>query len=212
MPTHPVDELHPKRPDGEYSLSKLIGEDLALMASRETGLQISIVRPSHVLSGTKIFDQFTVSRVCNILKKSQSKPGTELYMEDGTELWHQIEDAAKNQNQPCSVCDLEGRPWYYQPNDARDIEHCIVCSLESPSAIGESFNGGSPFPFTFPEGAKLLAEITNQDLLEISLPVRWCYDHDITKAKTLIDYKPKGNLKAMMDSAIACKMGKTDYT
>ena len=47
---HPVDELHPKRPDGEYSMSKYFGEIMAERASRETGLRYAIVRPSHVLS------------------------------------------------------------------------------------------------------------------------------------------------------------------
>ena len=133
-------------------------------------------------------------------------------MSDGTELWRQVEAAAESPDQPCSVRDLDGRPWYYQPNDARDIAHCIVCALESPGAIGESFNGGSPTPFTFPEGAKLLAEITGRDPLEISLPVRWCYDHDITKARTWIGYEPQGDLEAMMASARACEAGETDYT
>ena len=149
---HPVDELHPKRPDGEYSMSKYFGEVMAERAARETGLRYSIVRPSHVLSGTKILNQFSVARVVNTLKKSQSKPGTELYMSDGTELWHDIEAKAVSPQQPCSITDEDGRPWLYQPQDARDIAHCLVCALNSGAALGESFNAGAPEPFPFPEG------------------------------------------------------------
>ena len=208
---HPVDELHPKRPDNEYSLSKYIGELMAERVSRETGLRISIVRPSHVLSGRTIFDQFTVGRVCTILKAGQVGPGTEMYMADGTELWHDIEARADSPDQPCAVRDESGRPWYYQPNDARDIAHCMVCALRSPDAVGESFNGGAPAPFTFPEGARLLVEITGRKPLEVTVPVRWMYDHDITKAKSLIGYRPKGNLETMMASAAASEAGEPDY-
>ena len=208
---HPVDELHPKRPDNEYSLSKYIGELMAERVSRETGLRISIVRPSHVLSGRTIFDQFTVGRVCTILKAGQVGPGTEMYMADGTELWHDIEARADSPDQPCAVRDESGRPWYYQPNDARDIAHCMVCALRSPDAVGESFNGGAPAPFTFPEGARLLGETTGRKPLEVTVPVRWMYDHDITKAKSLIGYRPKGNLETMMASAAASEAGEPDY-
>ena len=51
---HPVDERHPKRPIGEYSLGKLIGEEFTKMAARETGLRTAIVRPSQVQSGDAI--------------------------------------------------------------------------------------------------------------------------------------------------------------
>ena len=208
---HPVDELHPKRPDNEYSLSKYIGELMAERTSRETGLRISIVRPSHVLSGCSIFDQFTAGRVCSILKAGQVGPRTEMYMNDGTELWHEIEARAEDPDQPCAVRDEAGRPWYYQPNDARDIAHCIVCALRSPDAVGESFNGGAPAPFTFPEGARLLGDIRGREPVEVTVPVRWMYDHDITKAKTLIGYRPGGDLATMMASAAAFEAGEPDF-
>lgn len=209
---HPVDEMHPKRPDSEYSMSKYFGEIMAQRASRDTGLRYSIVRPSHVLSETKILGQFSVNRVINLLKKSQSRPGTELYMADGTELWHDIEKRAKSGDQPCSITDEEGRPWLYQPQDARDIAHCLVCALESDAALGESFNAGAPAPFPFPDGAKILAEKRGVEPLEVKVPFQYMYDHAITKAKSLIGYRPKGDLQTMMESAFECETGETDYT
>ena len=73
---HPVDELHPKRPDGEYSMSKYFGEVMAERANRETGLRYSIVRPSHVLSGTKILNQFSVNARGQFVEE---KPGKARY-------------------------------------------------------------------------------------------------------------------------------------
>ena len=209
---HPVDELHPKRPDGEYAMSKYFGEIMAERAARETGLRYSIVRPSHVLSGTKILNQFSVARVVNTLKKSQSRPGTELHMPDGTELWHDIEAQAASPNQPCSITDQDGRPWLYQPQDARDIAHCLVRALKSGAALGESFNAGAPEPFPFPEGARLIAKKRGVEPLEVQVPLRYMYDHAIGKAKRLIGYSPQGDLNTMIESAFACEEGETDYT
>ncbi len=210
---HPVDEQHPKRPDSEYSLSKLIGEEIAEMVARCTGLRTVIVRPSHVLSGTAIFKQFTVACVCSVLRKAENNPKSELYAGEGRKLWEEVEAQAEAPDQPCSVRDLDGRPWYYQPNDARDIAGCLVCALEAPGALDASFNAGAPAPFTFPEGAGMLAEITGREPLEVRLPVRWRYDHDITRAKSWIGYRPRGDLETMMASARAVAEGEyVDYT
>lgn len=209
---HPVDEDHPKRATSEYNLSKLIGEQLTELAARRTGLRTVIVRPSHVLSGEKVLDQFTVRRVVGNLKSGQANPGSELHMADGTELWHQVEAQAEDASQPCSVTDLDGRPWYYQPNDARDVAHALVCAAERPEALGESFNLGAPAPFLVPEGARLLAELSGRRLLEVKLPVRWRYDHAIGKARGWIGYRPRGDLQTMMRDAWAVKQGEfVDY-
>ncbi len=206
---HPVDENHPKRATSEYNLSKLVGEQLTELAARRTGLRTVIVRPSHVLSGERILQQFTVQRVVSVLKSGQQNQGSELYLPDGTELWPQVEAAAEDPLQPCSVTDLDGRPWYYQPNDARDVAHGLVCALERAEALGESFNLGAPEPFLFTHGARLLAELTGRPPLQIKLPVRWRYDHAIGKAKGWIGYTPKGDLETMMRSAWRCRGG--DY-
>ena len=210
---HPVDERHPKRPMGEYSLVKLIGEEFVTMTSRETGLPIAIVRPSHVRSGDAILGHFTVGAVAQLLQQGQRNPLGELYMDDGTELWHEVLAQAVNEDQPCSVRDLNGRPWQYQPNDARDIAHMLVCALEEPGAVDESFNCGAPAPFTFPEAATILAEKSGVDPLAIRLPVRYQYDHDITKGRSLINYRPQGDLRTMIESALLVRdEGYVDYT
>jgi UDP-glucose 4-epimerase len=207
---HPVDEQHPKRVTSEYNLSKIIGEQIMELTTRRTGLRTVILRPSHVLSGEKILQQFTVSRVVGNLKSGQANPASELYMADGTELWRQVEAAAEDGNQPCSVTDLDGRPWYYQPNDARDVAQALVCALERPEALDEAFNLGAPRVFPFTEGAALLAELSGRQPLQIALPVRWRYDHDIAKARSWLGYHPHGDLAPMLRSAWAYKLGEHD--
>jgi len=204
---HPVDEDHPKRATSEYNLSKLIGEQLTELAARRTGLRTVIVRPSHVLSGEKVLAQFTVQRVVGNLKSGQQNPRSELHAGAGADLWKRVAAQADGPDQPCSVTDEDGRPWYYQPNDARDVAHALVCALQRPEALGESFNLGAPAPFLSPDGGRLLAELSGRELLEIRLPVRWRYDHAIGKAKGWIGYAPRGDLGTMMRDAWDVKRG-----
>jgi nucleoside-diphosphate-sugar epimerase len=207
---HPVDELHPKRATSEYNLSKLVGEELTELAARRTGLRTVVVRPSHVLSGDRILQQFTVGRVVGVLKSGQELPGSELHQADGTELWHRVLADAEDESQPCSVRDLDGRPWYYQPNDARDVAHAIVCALRRPEALGETFNLGAPEPFLFPAGAALLGELTGRPVLDVRLPARWRYDHAIGKARGWLGFRPRGDLATMMRAAWAFARGDHD--
>ena len=209
---HPVDELHPKRPMGEYALGKLIGEEFTAMAARETGLHTTVVRPSHVQSGEGVLGRFTVGQVANLLERGQNSPLGDLYMADGTELWHDLLAEAVDESQPCSVRDLDGRPWLYQPNDARDIAHMLVCAVEEPAALGESFNCGAPAPFSYPEAAAILAERTGVEPLEVRLPVHFRYDHDNTKGRSLINFRPRGDLRTMINSALLVRNeGYVDY-
>ena len=209
---HPVDEDHPKRATSEYNLSKLIGEQLTELAAQRTGLRTVIVRPSHVLSGEKVLGQFTVARVVGNLKSGQANPKSELYAGEGADLWKSVEAQAEGPDQPCSVTDMEGRPWIYQPNDARDVAHLLVCALERPEALGETFNCGAPEPFRYPEAARLLGELSGKKPLEIKVPVRWRYDHAIGKAKGWLGYTPRGDLNTMMRDAWAVKRGEfVDY-
>lgn len=209
---HPVDELHPKRPTGEYALGKLIGEEFTEMAARLTGLRTAVVRPSHVQSGDGVLGRFTVGAVAGLLERGQNSPQSELYMADGTELWHDLLAEAVDEGQPCSVRDLEGRPWLYQPNDARDIAHMLVCAVEEPGALGESFNCGAPAPFSYPEAAAIISEHDGVEPLEVRLPVRFQYDHDNTKGRSLINFRPRGDLRTMISSALRVRdEGYVDY-
>lgn len=58
----------------------------------------------------------------------------------------------------------------------------------------------------------MLGEIRDEEPLEIRLPVRSVYDHDITKAKSLIGYQLQGDLGAMMTSALRFQAGESDFT
>ena len=101
------------------------------------------------------------------------------------------------------------RSWYYQSNYARDVAYCLLCTLEEPGAISESFNVGAPLPFTYPEVVGILADQTGRKPLEVWLPVRWQYDHDNRKAKSWINFDPKGGLQTMIALSPRVELG--DY-
>lgn len=207
----PIDENHPKRPMGTYPISKYLGEHIVNGHAQETGLQTALVRPSGICSGTAILGRWTVGSVCRIAQIGQRHPKSMLYMEDGTECWKELE-AAASPDTLCAVTDEQGRPWLQQPVDARDVAALCVCALESGAAIGEAFNASAPVPIPYPEAAAIIAEATGKDVIEWKLPVRWVFDLDNTKARSLIGFKPAWGIREMVRSALAVQNeGATDY-
>ncbi len=205
----PIDEEHPRQPRGVYPMSKNIGEEIVNAVSRETKLPAAIIRPSGIASGTSILGRWNVGFVSTILRIGQAHPESELYMADGTELWHDLEAAAISKEQPCAVTDDRGRPWLYRPVDARDVAHACVCALEAPGAVGEAFNAAAPDPIYYPEAAEIMSEVTGLPVLEWQVPVRWVFDLSITKAKTLTGYRPRWGIREMVADAVAMQKGES---
>ncbi|MHB0878403.1 MAG: NAD-dependent epimerase/dehydratase family protein [Anaerolineae bacterium] len=206
---HPVDELHPLQARGVYALSKLIGETILWGTRRETGLQAVAIRPSGILSGEAVLGRWSVGFAAGILRAGQTHPTSEMYRPDGGEPWRALE-AAADQKRPCAITDAEGRPWLYQPVDARDVAHGLICALESPAAVGEAFNVAAPAPISYVEAAEVLAERTGAEPLPWQAPVRWVYDLSIAKAKSLIGYRPRWGIREMVDGALAVRRGESD--
>jgi len=207
---NPVDEMHPLRPEGAYALSKLACEDLISGYMRQTGLLTTILRPSGIISGTAILNRWSVSFVSGILKSGQSDPRSSLYMEDGTELWRDLETSAISKDQPCAVVDKYNAPWHYQPVDARDVAHACLCAIESKTDAGLAFNVSAPEPISFPQAAEIISGITDMPVLHWQTPVLWMYDLNNIRARYAINYQPKWGIKEMIDSAVAVQKGESD--
>jgi len=206
----PVDELHPQRPMGTYPVSKQVGERIVEGVARLTGLRCSIVRPTGIVSGDGVFARFSVGMVAGVLRTGQAHPGSSLHMADGTELWHDLEDAAKDASRPCAISVEEGLPWVYQLVDARDVAHGIVCALESPAAVGEAFNLSAPAPIPMTQAAEVISRATGKALLEWKVPLRWIFMLSNVKARTLIGYRPKWGLEEMVADAALLRNGESD--
>lgn len=208
----PMDERHPLRPMGTYPLSKLLGEEIVHAHARETGLRAAIIRPSGICSGTRFLARWSVGYVCTLLRIGQRSPQSTLYMDDGAELWLALEAAAPADTL-CAVRDDLGRPWMQQPVDARDVAGGCVAALESPAAIGEAFNISAPQPIAFDRAAQVISEHTGQPIIEWQVPVRWVFDLDNTKARTLLGFRANWGLEEMVQSALAVQRGEgEDYT
>ena len=203
----PVDELHPKRPNGLYGTMKYMNEAAAEGYRHTHGLRVTMVRPAGMFAGQEILGRWTVGFAAGRIRAAAKLPESGLYHPDGVAIADSLLARAEGPDQLCAIRDESGRPWIYSPADARDVARACICALEHPAAVGEAFNATIPRPLAFPEVAAYLAAKTGAPVLEAEVPVRWIYWPDIRKAKTLIGYDPQCDLEAIFDTALADRAG-----
>ena len=206
---YPVDELHPLRPVGQYGQSKLVGEKIVWAFAQEAGLPTTVVRPSMMASGELASTMWSVGTIAGILRKGASHPESELYA-GAEESRRELQRRARSVEQPCAITDREGRPWVCRLVDARDVAAGIVRALESESAVGETLNLSGSRAVPYPEAAAIVAELSGADLLHFQAPVRWVYDLDDRKARTMLGYAPARDVREMIQGALAFRDGHAD--
>jgi nucleoside-diphosphate-sugar epimerase len=198
---HPVDEGHPKRPIGVYAIGKWVGEQIVWDMARTTGLRVAVIRPTAIVSDDKVLARWTVNFACQVLRTGQKHPRSEIYLPDAEEICRELEANAPPEAL-CDIRDSEGRPWMQQVVDARDVAQGCWRAMEETAAIGEAFNISAPRLVAFSEAVSLIAERTGQPVVQWQVPVRWVFDLDNTKAKSLIGYRPQWDIDAMVQSAL----------
>jgi UDP-glucose 4-epimerase len=198
----PVDERHPLRPVGAYGQSKLVGEKIVWACAQETGLPATVVRPSMMASGELASTMWSVGTVAGILRKGASHPESELYA-GADESRRELQRRATSAEQPCAITDREGRPWVCRLVDARDVAAGIVRALECESSVGETLNLSGARAVPYPEAAAIVAELSGAGPLHFQASVRWVYDLDDRKARTMLGYAPAWDVREMIEGALA---------
>jgi nucleoside-diphosphate-sugar epimerase len=205
----PVDERHPLRPVGAYGQSKLVGERIVWAFAQEAGLPATVVRPSMMASGEVASTMWSVGTVAGILRKGASHPESELYA-GADESRRELQRRATSAEQPCAITDREGRPWVCRLVDARDVAAGIVRALESEAAVWETLNLSGARAVPYPEAAAIVAELSGAAPLNFQASVRWVYDLDDRKARTMLGYAPAWDVRQMIEGALAFRSGHVD--
>ncbi len=162
----PVDEEHPKNPKDLYGGAKLAGEVLTQAYGRRFGIDYVIIRPSAVYGPTDMNKRVSQIFVENALK------GKELV--------------------------LEGPDTKLDFTNVKDTAHGFVLAMFSENAKNEVFNITSGDAKSLRELVAVIKEII-PDLKVIEKPFNSAMPErgtlDISKAKRLLGFEPKYNLK-----------------
>ena len=189
--TEPIrEDFMPRRPRGWYSLSKAMGEELCEGYWRTYGLPVTVLRFCLVVGPGEILDfpPFYLSR----LKEQQP---------DLAPLWC-------GEERLVVLKDPQGRPYKKHISDVRDIVHGCVCVLAKRQAAGETIQLAGPRPFTWDEAVPHLSRRLGIPYIEaISAGIPTFYEFDLSKARRLLGFEPRFDIKRMIDDAVTFRRG-----
>ena len=184
------EDEQPREPADWYSLSKAMGEEMCGGYFRMGAVPVTILRFPMVFGIGEVLDFPTF-----YLSKARGSYGLDADW-DGEERLVVLRDA-------------DGRSYRKHAADVRDIVSGLAAALEKTGAAGATIQLGGPGPFTWEEAVPHLStclDIPYIDARVIEGPP-CCYEHDLTKAHTLLDWRPRYDIIRMIDDALAFRRG-----
>jgi nucleoside-diphosphate-sugar epimerase len=186
----PIIESIPKNPNGDYSITKSIGEDVCLAYWHNHGLPVTITRFSMIFGAGEVlrFPPFYLST----LHKNQSG----------------LTSSPQEKDQLVIITDEHDRPYKKHVADVRDIVSGLVAVLGKASAFGEIIQLAGPEAFTWDKTIPYLAGALDMDFTQVSVEgTPTYYEFDLTRARSLIDFHPQYDIFRMIDDAIRFRAG-----
>ena len=184
------EDQQPREPADWYTLSKSMGEEMCEGYFRMGAAPVTILRFPMVFGIGEILDfpHFFMS-------KAWQTYGLESLWE-GEERLVVLRDAA-------------GRSYRKHAADVRDIVSGLAAALDKPEAAGATIQLAGPGPFTWEQAVPHLS--THLDIPYVEGRVTdgppCFYEHDLTRAHTLLDWQPRYDIITMIDDAVAFRRG-----
>lgn len=201
----PIDEDHPKQPYSFYGVTKLTGEEYLRYYGRAHGIPYAIARfaltiePWEALRPDRPLGNFF--HLESMIPFIRGRAGEAA----AAELEAKFESGARQLWVPR---DEGGASWLFHFCDVRDLVSGLQLLLTKPEAAGEAFNLSGPAPFSFAEAVPYLASKTGQPVVDTVVAgeaIR--IHHSIAKARGLLGYRPRHDVFATIDEALATAQG-----
>ena len=190
----PLDENAPLTAyPGCYALSKVLEETLCNQYAIQYGLPVTILRCSWIQDEDDILAYMTL------------RPP-----DFGGPAWREI--ATTDAQRAFFDEGLEGVGCLRHPGgvpyvrhlvDARDVVQAFRLALARPRAVGQTFNIAAPAPFSYDVLSHYIGERLGIPVVDFELDGFHDFSINITKARSMLGYRPEHDTFAMVERAIA---------
>ncbi len=190
----PIDENHPKMAyPGYYAFSKVMEETMAEQYAIQYGVPITILRSSWVFEGADLLQHFSL---LHNVRPAEPGHGFGEISEETLRLVR-----ARQERIPI-LTDAQGVPLRRHIVHVDDVMQAFDRMLDSPSAIGQSFNIAGPAAFDYRVAADYLSRQLNIPTVELRCPDYHPFEINITRARSVLGYAPENDFFRMADRAI----------
>lgn len=204
----PLTEEQPLTPTGLYGITKAVNERMAELMEYAAGLKVVVLRPNYIMAGAEPLGPWTAGVVIGAIRQWSKDPRSALYVSDADEPWREVEEQVRSPGDLVVPRDPAGISWRWHVCDVRDCVEACVCALNAPeSCVGKAYNVAGPQPADWDEVVPYLAEKTGREWYEVSVPRAWRFWFDLTAAERELGFRPKYDIKRMIDDALRFQAG-----
>jgi UDP-glucose 4-epimerase len=190
----PIDENHARAAyPGYYAFSKVIEETMAEQYAIQYGVPITVLRSSWVFEGTDLLKHFSL---LNNIRPAEPGHGFGNVDADILALVR-----AGHERIPI-LTDARGVSLRRHIVHIDDVMQAFDRMLDNPSSIGQTFNIAGPSPFDYRVASEYLSRKLNTPTIELRCPDYHPFEINITRARTMLGYKPENDFFRMADRAV----------
>jgi len=191
----PLDENHPRTAyPGFYAFSKVMEETMAEQYGIQYGVPITVLRSSWVFDQDDLLNHFSLLRNVNPREPGH---GFGEITDDVLAL------VRSGQDRIPILTNAQGVPLRRHIVHADDVMQAFDLAFGNPSAVGGTFNIAGPSPFDYRVAATYLSGRLGVPTVELRCPKYHSFEINITRARTVLGYRPENGFFRMADRAIA---------
>ncbi len=176
---------------GYYALSKVLEEAMFQQYFHQAGVPTVCLRISWIHAEDDILNHLTVA-------------GDNF----GIPVWHELMDdqqrrhAASGADAAVALRHPDGRPMLRHIVAVEDCVQAFLLALERDGVEGETFMIAMTDPFNYVKAAQYVAQQLEIDVLELVDPVGRDFCIDTTKARYVLGYRPRYDIRRLIDEAV----------
>ena len=176
---------------GYYPLSKVVEETMFEQFYHQAGVPTVCLRMSWIQAEDDILNHLTVA----------GEPF-------GVPVWKELMDErqraefASGADAAVALKHPDGKPVLRHVVAIEDCVAAFLLALEREAVEGQTFNIAMQDPFDYAEAARYAAERLGIGLIELVDPVGQDFSIDIAKARYVLGYRPKYDIRGLIDRAV----------
>jgi nucleoside-diphosphate-sugar epimerase len=192
----PIHEAMPLRAyPGRYAFTKVMEEVMCQQHAIQYGLPYTCLRASWVFTGDDILKHLSLTRAVD-----PDRPAVSSWDEFLADEHRRL--IARGEDRVPILVNRDRVPYRRHIVHLEDVVQAWLLALGNPVAVGQTFHIAAPSAFSYDQAAGYLSQRTGVPTTELVVPDCHSFEIDITRARSMLGYRPKYDIYGIIDAAL----------
>ena len=194
----------PRDGKGLYALTKIMGEEMCWSYLRTFDVPTTVLRFPIARAAAELPDFYELW-LDGLLGFKRGQARRDPVSARAVEILERLQAETGGERRLVVARDEFGEPYQRVYVDVRDVVQAVLLALDVDAAVGQAFPvAGKDQPVGADRIVPYLAQKLRTPYVEVNLPgIPTHYEHDARKTAALLGYRPRYDVFAMIDEAVA---------